>query len=81
MTTLTNVGGLEDLKSHFLSKKKAKTITKLPIIGCLDPKDAIENDQETISLASYVRSGNTLSRGYLEKITGLVTGSDGEMRS
>lgn len=44
-------------------------------------KEAIENDQETVILVSYVRSGNTLSRGYIEKITGLVTGSDTNMKS
>lgn len=27
-------------------------------------------------ISSYPRSGNTLLRGYLEKVTGLVTGSD-----
>jgi hypothetical protein len=35
-----------------------------------------EIDQETIILASYPRSGNTLLRAYLEKLMGLVTGSD-----
>jgi hypothetical protein len=35
-----------------------------------------ELDQETCILASYPRSGNTLLRAYLEKIMGLVTGSD-----
>lgn len=35
-----------------------------------------EIDQETCILASYPRSGNTLLRAYLEKIMGLVTGSD-----
>jgi hypothetical protein len=34
-----------------------------------------------VVLASYVRSGNTLTRGYLEKITGLLTGSCGNMTS
>jgi hypothetical protein len=33
-------------------------------------------DQETVILASYPRSGNTLLRAYLEKMMGLVTGSD-----
>jgi hypothetical protein len=41
----------------------------------LDDKNP-ESDQETIILASYPRSGNTLLRAYLEKIMGLVTGSD-----
>jgi hypothetical protein len=35
-----------------------------------------EVDQETVILASYPRSGNTLLRAYLEKMMGLVTGSD-----
>lgn len=32
--------------------------------------------KEKVLLASYPRSGNTLIRSYLEKITGVVTGSD-----
>jgi hypothetical protein len=32
--------------------------------------------KEKVLLASYPRSGNTLIRSYLEKITGLITGSD-----
>ena len=39
------------------------------------------SDQETVVLASYVRSGNTLSRGYIERITGILTGADGNMNS
>ena len=39
-------------------------------------QDLTTEDQETIILASYPRSGNTLLRAYLEKIMGLVTGSD-----
>jgi hypothetical protein len=31
---------------------------------------------EKVLLASYPRSGNTLIRSYLERITGLYTGSD-----
>lgn len=31
---------------------------------------------EKVILASYPRSGNTLIRSYLERITGLITGSD-----
>lgn len=38
------------------------------------PEDPEE--QETIILASYPRSGNTLLRAYIEKIMGFVTGSD-----
>ena len=52
-------------------------------------KDFVKNDQlppkqfldeksmhDTIILTSFPRSGNTLLRGYLEKIMGLVSGSD-----
>ena len=35
-----------------------------------------EADQDVIVLASYPRSGNTMLRGYLERVMGLVTGSD-----
>ncbi len=31
---------------------------------------------EKVLLASYPRSGNTLIRSYLERITGIITGSD-----
>lgn len=33
-------------------------------------------DQDSVIIGSYPRSGNTLLRAYLEKISGLVTGSD-----
>ena len=33
-------------------------------------------DQDSVVVGSYPRSGNTLLRAYLEKITGLVSGSD-----
>ena len=42
----------------------------------LDDSSKESEDQETVILASYPRSGNTLLRAYLEKLTGLVTGSD-----
>ena len=34
------------------------------------------NDLDTVIMSSYPRSGNTLLRAYLERIMGLVTGSD-----
>lgn len=43
--------------------------------------DENAEEQETITLNSYVRLGNTMSRAYLEKITGLLTGADGDMTS
>lgn len=50
-------------------------ITSLPATRYLTDKSD-EVDQETCILASYPRSGNTLLRAYLEKMMGLVTGSD-----
>lgn len=35
-----------------------------------------ENDLDTVIMSSYPRSGNTLLRAYLERMMGLVTGSD-----
>ena len=34
------------------------------------------DDLDTVVMTSYPRSGNTLLRAYLEKIMGLITGSD-----
>ena len=38
-----------------------------------------ELDHDLLALVSYPRSGNTLLRAYLEKITGIATGSGGQM--
>lgn len=40
------------------------------------PLDFSSNCTEKVLLASYPRSGNTLIRSYLEKITSIYTGSD-----
>ena len=53
-----------------------KKIDQLPKVGYIDNTDISPDDQETVILASYPRSGNTLLRAYVEKIMGLVTGSD-----
>lgn len=56
-------------------EKATDEVNKLPEVRYLkDMSDEI--DQETCILASYPRSGNTLLRAYLEKMMGLVTGSD-----
>ena len=64
------------LKEHYLEKQPADSsrIT-LPQPRYLDDESQ-ELDQETVILASYPRSGNTLLRAYLEKMMGLCTGSD-----
>lgn len=48
----------------------------LPEIKSLDGKSS----QETLIMTSYPRSGNTLLRAYLERIMGLVTGSDVDIK-
>jgi len=70
---------LEEQKAFLLSKKKAKDVNEIPAIGLCDPVAAKENDQETVILASYIRSGNSLTRGIVERLTGLYTGSDGAL--
>lgn len=48
----------------------------LPNLSYINPKESNPDEQETVILASYPRSGNTLLRAYIEKILGFVTGSD-----
>jgi len=35
---------------------------------------------DSVALTSFARSGNSMMRGYLEKIMGLYTGSDGDIQ-
>ena len=42
----------------------------------LNLEDAEADDQDTVIMVSFPRSGNTLLRAYLEKIMGLTSGSD-----
>lgn len=74
---------LEALKKEYIRKINVADGTSegYPAISSLsttrfltDKSDEV--DQETCILASYPRSGNTLLRAYLEKMMGLVTGSD-----
>lgn len=46
----------------------------------LDAKYLSKNYFEKVILTSYPRSGNTLLRKYLEDITGIVTGSDWDVK-
>lgn len=49
----------------------------LPSLQFMTGNEAHDStDQDEVVMASYPRSGNTLLRGYLERIMGLVTGSD-----
>ncbi|CAI2363576.1 unnamed protein product [Moneuplotes crassus] len=45
-----------------------------------EPKYLSKNDFEKVVLTSYPRSGNTLLRKYLEDITGIITGSDCDVK-
>ena len=42
------------------------------------PKFLSHNHFEKVALACYQKSGSTLLRRYLENITGVITGSDGD---
>ena len=61
------------LKQHLLSPSAA---LPKPCIHFLDVSQDEAQDQDTVIMASYPRSGNTLLRAYLEKIMGLTSGSD-----
>ena len=52
-----------------------KKTTEIPE-HLLQPKYFSKNVFEKVVLASYPRSGNTMTRKYLEDITGVITGSD-----
>jgi len=50
-------------------------LNKLAPLKFLDGMEG-GTDQDSVVIGSYPRSGNTLLRAYLEKVSGLVTGSD-----
>ena len=60
-------------KAHLLNTNHI--VEELPELRFLDGLEK-EDLQDGVVMSSYPRSGNTLLRSYLEKITGLVTGSD-----
>lgn len=64
-----------DLKQDLLQKASDGQVKK-PILKFLDLAGEESDDQDTVIMASFPRSGNTLLRAYLEKIMGLTTGSD-----
>ena len=65
-------------KENLLDKENVSEVTELPKLAFLDGLET-ENDLDAVVLTSYPRSGNTMLRKYLEKIMGLVTGSDADM--
>lgn len=62
----------EQYRKHILQKACP---SQLPSQHFFDGKEDSEN-LDTVVMTSYPRSGNTLLRAYLEKIMGLITGSD-----
>ncbi len=51
-------------------------LTSTTANSTMDSPQFTTQANEKVLLASYPRSGNTLIRSYLEKITGIITGSD-----
>jgi len=70
----------KEFKADLLSTD-VEGIDALPEIKFLDEDAKEELDQDTVMMASFPRSGNTLLRGYLEKIMGLTSGSDTDIKA
>ena len=60
--------------------KQGNNVTRSEI-GFLKGDKNMSSPAEKIVLTSYPRSGNTLIRTYLEKLTRIYTGSDCDVRS
>ena len=80
--------GAGDVKDSFVFKlKKNPTYqtylekTKERPEYLMTPKFLSKNSFESVVIASYQRSGCTLLRKYLENITGVLTGSDGDVHT
>lgn len=67
-----------ELKQDLLKRPAEEEMKKLvkPPLKFLDLNEAEAEDQDTVIMVSFPRSGNTLLRAYLEKIMGLTSGSD-----
>eukprot|EP00356_Strombidium_inclinatum_P010127 CAMPEP_0170495226 /NCGR_PEP_ID=MMETSP0208-20121228/15087_1 /TAXON_ID=197538 /ORGANISM="Strombidium inclinatum, Strain S3" /LENGTH=293 /DNA_ID=CAMNT_0010771385 /DNA_START=81 /DNA_END=963 /DNA_ORIENTATION=+ len=66
----------EYLKADLLTQKFDERVLQKPEYHFLDVERGESLEQDTVIMASYPRSGNTLLRAYLEKIMGLTSGSD-----
>jgi hypothetical protein len=69
----------EALKEELLSP--AEDGENLPQIKLISKDSPPIEVSDIIALASYSRAGNSMLRGYLEKIMGLATGSDGNLNN
>lgn len=69
----------DELKANLL-----RFPTNEDFIGKPDPKflnDTVKSaDKDTVLMTSFPRCGNTLLRAYLEKIMGIVTGADTDIK-
>jgi hypothetical protein len=79
-------GGKCDTKEGYVFKKKLNPRyetylekTKQRPNHLMHPKFLSHNHFEKVGLACYQKSGSTLLRRYLESITGIITGSDGDL--
>lgn len=79
--TVPIIDSYQELKDDLLMEITEREGQKLerPTVKFVNHKNTNQKFQDTIALASYPRSGNTLLRAYLEKIMGLATGSDGDI--
>ena len=59
-----------------LLRRNCNDQKELPNLHFLDGKASFDEQPDTIVMTSYPRSGNTLLRATLERVMGLVTGSD-----
>jgi hypothetical protein len=60
---------------HNLLDRASENLS-LPDLAFLDGKASVDDYPDTVVMTSFPRSGNTLLRATLERIMGLVTGSD-----
>mmetsp|Transcript_2253 Transcript_2253/g.1596 ORF Transcript_2253/g.1596 Transcript_2253/m.1596 type:complete len:83 (+) Transcript_2253:29-277(+) len=63
-----------------LSKKNLGAITGVRGLHALVADSDPDIEQEKVSIVSFARSGNTLSRAYIERLTGVITGSDASLK-
>lgn len=54
---------------------------ELPDIHFFDGKASAHDDLDRVVMTSYPRSGNSMLRATLERIMGIVTGSDADIRA
>jgi len=65
---------LKDLIAHFLSKEEFEKVQAIRALHQLEPTWE-PHLADKVAIVSFARSGNTLNRAYMEKFTGIITGS------